>query len=124
MNKAENKVHEIANNERRPYTDEEVETFYNENDKCSGRYSMYEGYQKRLELKDMIVFPINQCPHCSSGNTFQQRMQKKGIKENVFRQEKEISTDGKIRRLEKWDLCLSCQKKFLIEIYIWKLKEK
>lgn len=118
MNKGEAKHFKKAIKQKRPYTDDELEDLYDSKDESSGRYMTRIGTIKEMKLLDKIIFPINTCPHCKSNETFHERMQTKNIEKNVFRESSEVA--GLIRRLEKWDLCLKCQRQFLIEVYIWR----
>lgn len=122
MNKGEKKFWKKANKERRPYTDKECGYMYDEDDIGSARYNSRIGMKKELKymmLMDRIIFPINICPRCKSTNTFHRRMQDRGIANNVWKTDRK--PEGDMTIFSKYDLCLSCQKEFFIEIYVWRL---
>ena len=87
----------------------------------SARYKLI-GYNRRMELVDKIIYPVNVCPECKSEATFHRRMQQVG---------KEFSNVWHIERKEdnvsyvtvKYDFCLDCRSPFVFEIYILKIIE-
>ena len=116
----EDKFKSKANKNKRPYTDEELSKMYDENDTGSARYHNKIG-DKQLtgELVDMLVYPMNLCPYCKSKNTYHARMQMRGIPSNVWKFF--IDKGETFQRVKKIDLCLKCQKEFLIEVYTYKI---
>lgn len=71
-----------------------------------------------FELKDKVIYPINECPHCGSRATFHRRIQESGdVTGNVW--SGQWITGDKGLDFRKLDYCLDCHKEFLIELYVW-----
>lgn len=74
------------------------------------------------KLVDKIIYTIDKCPHCKSRKTYHAWIQHhKSFVDNVWRSEQKQTHLGKL--FAKFDLCLECQKEFIIEMFLWKRVE-
>ena len=135
MNKYEKTVYKKVNKLKRPYNNEELLKLYLQSeDRHSARYRTFIGDTRKIavgkrffifkkytimELKDKLIYPIDICPYCSSEDTFHKRHLEKGIAGTCW-DTREIWDERGMVTLLKFDYCLYCQRKFLIESYAWK----
>ena len=82
-------------------------------------------FRKKLtffKCVDKIIFKIDVCPHCKSGNTYHKRRlignwEGLGYCDNVYRSKQTESTAS--LSFHKIDYCLDCHKEFSIEIFCY-----
>ena len=110
---------------KRPKTEQRTEWDIKSKRKkrCSAReIPIGEVQTKKWKLLDKIVEPIIECAHCGSNSTYHAWVQKHGdLIGNVYSAKREKEEKGQM--LMKFDYCFDCQREFLIEAFLWGLKE-